>query len=222
MPYQKHLCATLLLLVFLPCAALAQNATSKEDADLRAAGFVELTTLDPTILLDIRYATENNFTGQAVYPSARCYLQKPVAEKVARIQAVLKKHGLGLKVFDCYRPYRVQETFWKLVPDERYVAKPKRVNGKIIIGSRHNRGCAVDLTLVDGYGHELEMPTGFDDFSPKAKIDYSGGTSLSRANRDYLIDFMATEGFTPYPTEWWHYDAPGWEAYPMRDLPLPE
>ena len=156
---KTHLLKTLpvlvLLSVFLACPAWAQSA--KES--LEAHGFVDITDAVPDIVLDIRYATADNFTGAVVYPCARCFVQKDVAERLARVQEKLKIKGLGLKAYDCYRPFWVQEKFWELVPDERYVAKPKMENGKIVIGSRHNRGAAVDVTLVDENGQEIEMPT---------------------------------------------------------------
>lgn len=206
-----------LCVVFLLSASAFAGTSSQE---LEAQGFVDVKDVIPDIVLDIRYATTDNFTGEVVYPCARCYLRKEVAERLAKVQELARQLGLGLKIYDGYRPYRVQARFWELVPDERYVAKPKMENGKIVIGSRHNRGAAVDVTLVDENGDELEMPTGFDDFTPKAKPDYAGGSEQSRANRDLLIRVMSSQGFTPYPTEWWHYDAPDWEQFEMVDLPL--
>lgn len=200
------------------CSSPVWAGSAKQQ--LEAQGFVDIKDVIPDIILDIRYSTANNFTGQVVYPCARCFLRKGVAERLARVQESLKSKGLGLKVYDCYRPFWVQEKFWELVPDERYVSKPKKENGQVTIGSRHNRGAAVDLTLVDKNGKEIEMPTGFDDFSPKAKADYDGGSLETRRNRDMLIKAMGEQGFTVYPTEWWHYDAPDWQQYQMLNLPL--
>jgi len=128
---------------------------------------VEATALVPGLRVDMRYATADNFTGKVIYPVARCLLRRAVALRLARVQAALAARGLGLKVWDCYRPLAVQQKLWDLVKDPRYVADPKK-------GSRHNRGAAVDLTLVDKDGRELPMPTRFDDFSEKAHRDYKG------------------------------------------------
>ena len=125
---------------------------------------IDIQTIAPDIILDMRYATSNNFLKAPVYPVARCLLRAPVAEALKRVQADLITQGLGLKLFDCYRPLSVQRAMWKILPDSNYVANPAK-------GSRHNRGAAVDLTLVDAMGKELEMPTGFDDFSEKAFPD---------------------------------------------------
>src|SRR5262249_44323001 len=136
-----------------------------------APELVDVTTLDPTIRLDLRYARPDNFTGVAVYPSARCLLRRDAAERLARVQRPLVAEGLGLVVWDCYRPFSVQERFWTLVPDERYVARPVRSDGRPVGGSKHNRGAAIDVTLLDAAGQPLEMPTGFDDFSARAHRD---------------------------------------------------
>lgn len=174
---------------------------------------VELTQVSPRILLDIRYATPHNFTGKAVYPSARCFLRKKTAERLHLVQLSLEKIGLGLKVYDGYRPLSVQKIFWNLVPNQRYVADPA-------IGSKHNRGASVDLTLVKE-GRELPMPTEFDDFSERAAHSYEGGSKEVLANREQLKRAMVAEGFIPYENEWWHYDDPEWETYPILDLDLP-
>jgi len=174
----------------------------------------------PAIALDIRYATDDNFAHAVVYPAARCLLRRPVAEALAAVQRDLSASGLGLKVWDCYRPISVQQKFWELVPDERYVARPVRRDGVWIEGSKHNRGAAVDLTLVGGDGVELPMPTGYDDFTDKAHRDYRGGSAQARANAKRLEDAMTAHGFTPLPSEWWHYDGPAWERYDFSDEPL--
>jgi len=176
------------------------------------ASLVELTSVAPGIRLDLRYATTDNFTHHAVYPHARCLLRSSVAERLARVQATLAKEGLGLKVFDCYRPLSVQRQLWALVPDPRYVANPKN-------GSRHNRGAAVDLTIVDKDGHALPMPTAFDDFTEKAHRD-APAPEPQRRNRERLERAMTAEGFVGLPTEWWHFDAPDWRDYPLSDDPL--
>ena len=175
---------------------------------------VELTQISPSILLDIRYATPNNFTGQIVYPSGRCFLLAKTAQRLHRVQQRLQKQGLGLKVYDGYRPQAVQKIFWKICPDPRYVADPA-------IGSRHSRGASVDLTPVDGKGRELSMPTGFDDFSERASHDYMGGSPEALANKALLKAAMMNEGFILYVGEWWHYDDPDWQNYPLLDFPIP-
>ncbi len=167
----------------------------------------------PGVRLDIKYATADNFTKEAVYPAARCLLRPEAAAALARVQTDLADKGLSLKVWDCYRPLSVQKRFWELVPDPRYVADPKK-------GSRHNRGAAVDLTLVDAAGRELEMPTGYDDFSEAAHRSSQAGTPAARANAKTLEDAMTRHGFKGLPTEWWHFDFAGWQAFPLLDVPL--
>lgn len=202
-----------LLLVAVPVRA-AGPATPE------AAGLVDVTTVAPDIRLDIRYATPDNFAHTAVYPAPRCFLRADVAARLARVQAELKKQGLGLKVYDCYRPFSIQKKFWDLVPNEDWVARPVEKNGKPVSGSKHNRGAAVDLTLVDAAGHELPMPSGFDDFTEKARRDYAGGDPDARANARRLEAAMRKEGFEPLPTEWWHFDGPGWQGYELLDAPI--
>ncbi len=175
--------------------------------------FVDIGELDPGIILDIRYATRNNFTGQAVYPAARCLLRRDAALRLLRVQENLAKKGYRLIVFDCYRPLSVQKRFWEILPDERYVADPSK-------GSRHNRGAAVDVSLADSTGKPLPMPTSYDDFSVKAHRDWKGAAPQALRNRGVLEAAMKAEGFEPFPTEWWHFDAPGWENYPVSDFPL--
>jgi beta-N-acetylhexosaminidase/D-alanyl-D-alanine dipeptidase len=187
---------------------------------LEDAGLVELVTLDPSIKLDIRYATRDNFTGQAVYPSGKCFLRRAVAQRVVAAQKILQEQGLGLKIYDCYRPFNVQKRFWEIMPVEGFVAKPVEENGRPVQGSKHNRGAAVDLTLIDAQGNELEMPTPFDDFSEKAGRAYPGNSLKASANMKKLEATLAAQGFTPLPTEWWHFDGPGWERYELLDAPL--
>jgi D-alanyl-D-alanine dipeptidase len=175
---------------------------------------VELSKISPRILLDIRYATPNNFTGKAVYPSARCFLLREAADRLHRVQLNLEKMGLGLKVYDGYRPLAVQKIFWALVPDPRYVADPAE-------GSKHNRGASVDLTLVGPDGQELLMPTEFDDFTEKAGHGYMGGPEEALLNRNILRSAMEAEGFIPYEGEWWHYDDPDWKNFPILDISIP-
>ncbi|MEW6272053.1 MAG: M15 family metallopeptidase, partial [Thermodesulfobacteriota bacterium] len=179
-----------------------------------------LAQVEPSILIDIRYATTDNFTGVAVYPVARCLLRPDVAERLARVQRELETRGLGLKVWDCYRPISVQQRLCALVPDSRYVLEPVLRDGQPVEGSKHNRGAAVDLTMVDASGRELVMPTGYDDFSERAHRNYMGGDPQAVRNMRILEVAMVREGFEPLPTEWWHFDGPGWEKYPLSDVPL--
>jgi len=176
---------------------------------------VDVKKLDSTIVLDIRYATENNFTGKKIYDEARFFLRKEAALKILEVQKELQRYGLSLKVFDGYRPLSVQKKFWEIMPDERYVADPKK-------GSRHNRGMAVDLTLVDKEGKEIPMPTPYDDFTEKASRDYFDLPSQILINRKFLEDIMVKYGFSGFPTEWWHFDYKGWEKYDILDVEFSE
>jgi len=212
-----YLLAAVLLL--LPASSLAAG---NADRTLQAAGLVEPTRLDSSLILDIRYATANNFTGKQVYPSARCYLRQDIASRLVKVQKILHQQGLGLKVYDCYRPFSVQEQFWLIMPDERYVLEPVRKDGAMVKSSRHNRGAAVDVTLVDSKGRELPMPTAFDDFTEKAHRDSAAASPEARNNSRILEKAMVSQGFDPLPTEWWHFDGPGWQEYPPLDLPLPQ
>jgi D-alanyl-D-alanine dipeptidase len=177
------------------------------------AGLVDVLALDSTFVLDVRYATPRNFTGRTLYPVARCLLRPDAAERLVRVHERLRDEGLRLRLFDCYRPLAIQRVLWALVPDERYVANPAQ-------GSRHNRGAAVDLTLADESGRPLPMPTEYDSFTERAHRDWSGGDPRRIENRERLERAMAAEGFEPLPTEWWHFDAPGWERHAILDLPL--
>lgn len=205
------------LCLILVSGAFAQNAPPKEK-DKREARLVELITLDNTIKLDIRYATSDNFVGRPVYPEARAFLQKPAAKAVIKVHRKLKKHGLGLVIFDGYRPWAITKLFWDVVPDEKrkFVADPAK-------GSKHNRGCAVDLSVYDlKTGALIEMPSGYDEFTERASPDYQGGTDQQRANRDMLRRLMESEGFTVNPNEWWHFDYKNWQDYAIYDISFAE
>lgn len=178
-----------------------------------ALALVDVLTLAPRLRLDVRYATPRNFTHQTLYAHARCLLQPVVAARLAAAERELEGRGLGLLVFDCYRPLSVQRRMWALVPNPDYVADPK-------LGSRHNRGAAVDLTLVDGRGRPLPMPSAYDEFSPRARRDFAGGSAVERRDRALLEEVMARHGFVGLPTEWWHFDAGEWQTYPLLDDPL--
>jgi D-alanyl-D-alanine dipeptidase len=174
---------------------------------------VDIRDVAPAIRLDIRYATPRNVTGETLYPAARCLLRPAVAERLAKAQAALERQGLGLVVFDCYRPLSVQKRLWALNPDERYVADPAK-------GSRHNRGAAVDVTLIRADGGPVGMPTDFDDFSERAHRVYNRLPPTVRVNRARLEQAMRDAGFEPLATEWWHFDDPDWAQYDVLDVPL--
>lgn len=173
---------------------------------------VDLSTLD--IPLDIRYATPNNFMKQTLYPVAKAYLRAPAARALADVDRELAARGFGIKVFDGYRPYRVTEAMWEPIKNPDYVADPAK-------GSRHNRGAAVDLTLIDrATGTELPMPTAYDDFTTRAAHEFSELPADVLANRALLREVMTKHGFEPLPSEWWHYDFAGWREYELMDVPL--
>ena len=179
---------------------------------------VELIKLDPTLKLDIHYASSNNFLGTPLYEEARAFLQRPAAEALVRANRKLHEEGYGLLIFDGYRPWYVTKIFWDATPpeDHPYVADPAQ-------GSRHNRGCAVDLTLYDlKTGQVVPMPSGYDEMSQRAHADYPGGTSEERANRELLRSAMEAEEFTVYPEEWWHFDYKDWRKYPIMNAPFAE
>ncbi|HKE34596.1 MAG TPA: M15 family metallopeptidase [Candidatus Acidoferrum sp.] len=191
-------------------------APPKEIGNFREPDLVELAPLDPGIHLDIRYATSNDFLGTPVYSQARAFLQRPAAEALLRVQHQVKPLGYGLLIHDAYRPWYVTKIFWDATPPEGkiFVANPTQ-------GSRHNRGCAVDLTLYDlATGKPIEMPGTYDEMSPRSFPDYAGGTSLQRWHRDLLRRAMESEGFTVYEAEWWHFDYKDWKAYPILNVPF--
>lgn len=168
------------------------------------------------IVFDICYATANNFTGEIIYPKAVAFARRPVVNAIQQVQDSLEKHGLGLKIFDAYRPYSATLLFYKIYPDSNFVANPRK-------GSSHNRGCAVDVTLIDlATRKEIPMPTHFDDFSEKAHPQYSELPKNIIANRQFLFSVMKKFGFTHLPTEWWHFDFVGWEKFPLMDLQFEE
>jgi len=197
-------------------AACTRAGPPREAGPFREPDLVELAGLAPTIRLDVRYATANNFLGEPVYRQARAFLQRPAAEALARAAARLAEPGYGVVVFDGYRPWSVTKAFWDRTPPAKraFVADPAR-------GSRHNRGCAVDLTLYElATGREVEMPSGYDDFSERAHPGYAGGTAESRRLRDLLRAAMEAEGFAVYENEWWHFDYRDWRHYALLDLPF--
>ena len=185
-----------------------------ETGNFRKPELMELVKLDPTIKLDIRYATDNNFLSTPMYSQARAFLQRPAAEALVRVSHALQAQGYGLLVHDAYRPWYVTKMFWDATPDDKkiFVANPSE-------GSRHNRGCAVDLTLYDlKTGKPVQMPSGYDEMTGRAYADYTGGTAEERGRRTILRHAMEQEGFTVYPQEWWHFDYKDWKEYPILNL----
>ena len=174
---------------------------------------IDIRSIAPDILLDMRYATTNNFLKQAVYSKARCLLRTPVARSIQQAQDALKTQGYGLKLYDCYRPLSVQKAMWKIFPDSRYVASPAT-------GSRHNRGAAVDVTLVDAQGRDLEMPSEFDDFSDRAHRNSPAMTDTARNHVQILTNALEAQGLTTIDSEWWHYDGPSWRHYGILNQAL--
>jgi CubicO group peptidase (beta-lactamase class C family)/D-alanyl-D-alanine dipeptidase len=188
----------------------------KEDGDFRKSDLVELIALDKTIKLDIRYASTDNFLSTPLYTSAKAFLQRPAAKALVRVHRKLAKKGFGLLIHDGYRPWFVTKMFWEATPEKNriFVANPAE-------GSRHNRGCAVDLTLYElKTGKPVVMVGGFDEMSERSYPDYPGGTSLQRWHRDLLRRAMEAEGFTVYEAEWWHFDYKDWRKYRIGNLPF--
>lgn len=186
---------------------------ARSDPDKR---LVDLAAAVPGVVLDVRYASENNFMKTRLYPVAKAYLRAPAARALAAVQQELAAKGLGLKIFDGYRPYRVTEAMWEPIRNPDYVADPAK-------GSRHNRGAAADLTIIDRKtGAEIAMPTPYDDFTPRARNDFDELPADVLANRALLRDVMTRHGFEPLPSEWWHYDFRGWERFELMNVPLEE
>jgi D-alanyl-D-alanine dipeptidase len=183
-----------------------------------AAALVDLAALDPSVRLDVRYATERNFLGRPVYTQARAFLRPDVAGALLRAQGALKPRGYGLLVFDAYRPWSVTKLFWEQLPPEkrRFVANPAR-------GSMHNRGCAVDVSLYDlDTGREVEMPSAYDEMTERASPGYRGGPALARTRRDLLRAALEAEGFRVNRGEWWHFDHETCPRYDVLDISFEE
>jgi zinc D-Ala-D-Ala dipeptidase len=211
-------CAVALAAALVSAQAPATQAASgppKGAGPYRVSELVELVKLDPTIKLDIRYATANNFVGRPVYPEARAFLQRPAAEAVIAAHRWLKDRGYGILVYDAYRPWTITKLFWDITPADKkmFVADPA-------VGSKHNRGCAVDIGLFDPRtGREIEMPGAYDEMSERSFVTYTGGTADQRAHRDLLRKAMEREGyFFVYPEEWWHYDFKDSREYAVQDI----
>ncbi len=183
-----------------------------------AEPLVDLATVEPGLRLDIRYATDRNFLGRPLYPEARAFLRGRVAEALVRVHRALAADGLGLLVFDAYRPLSVTKLMWELTPPAKrgFVARPER-------GSNHNRGCAVDVSLYAlASGREVVMPSDYDEMTPRAASAYAGGTPEERAHRDRLRAALADQGFAPLRHEWWHFSHRTCRSYPILDLPFAE
>ena len=207
----KKICSTAKLIVALAFAAITAVSCSTAPRQESAADLVDVQRVIPGIVLDIRYATTNNFTGQQLYPVARCCLRRDAAEDLKGAQEELNKMGYALKLFDGYRPLSAQKKMWAVYPHPGFVADPAK-------GSRHNRGAAVDCTLIKLDGTPVPMPTPFDDFTEKAHRDYIGLPPDVIENRELLQNVMARHHFRGLPTEWWHFDLRGWEKYPVMDV----
>jgi D-alanyl-D-alanine dipeptidase len=187
-----------------------------ETGPFRLVDLVELTALEPAIRLDIRYATADNFLSTPVYPEARALLQRSAAEALVRAHRALKEKGYGLLVHDAYRPWWVTKLFWEATPKDKreFVADPEK-------GSRHNRGCAVDLTLYRlADGRAVEMPSLYDEMTERANPAYAGGPPEPRQRREVLRSAMEREGFTVFESEWWHFDYRDWRQYPILNVPF--
>jgi zinc D-Ala-D-Ala dipeptidase len=200
MRFQNALMAASALALFAGCASPGNESR-----------LVDIQKVIPGIVLDIRYATTNNFTGQQLYPVAKCCLRKEAAESLRMAQKELHKQGLALKIFDGYRPLSVQKKMWAIYPHEDYVANPVK-------GSRHNRGAAVDLTLIRLDGTELLMPTPYDDFTEKAHRNYMDLPAEAIQNRELLERVMKKHDFDGLDTEWWHFDFRDWKKCEILDV----
>lgn len=202
------LLSTILVILSTSPSSSAKYITSKSQSKL-----VDIREMDPTIIIDLRYATNNNFTKKKLYSNAIPLLRKETALKLAKVNKEVAKKGYRIKVWDAYRPFSAQQVLWNAAKDKRYVANPNK-------GSIHNRGGAVDITLVDKKGRELKMPTGFDNFTSKASRNYSKMDKTAKTNVTYLTNAMKKHGFTTINDEWWHYTDKNWTKYPILNIPL--
>ena len=218
-PHRIPRLAVLSLSLILLSAELASQGWSQNGPEAveyltkKPGDLIDVTKVNPRIVVDMKYATKDNLAKQALYDANVCFLRRSTALKLDAAQKELEGLNLGLKVWDCYRPLAVQHALWKALPDERYVANPRG-------GSRHNRGSTVDATLVDSMGVELQMPTGFDDFSIRAHRHYRDLPEHVIRNRSLLETSMKKAGFIPLPREWWHYDDEKWSDFEVMDVPF--
>lgn len=202
------------LLILLWTGVPAQQRMPREEGNFKPPDLVELIKMDPTIKLDIRYAKSTNFLGKPVYKEERAFLQRPAAEALLKAHRKLMEKGYGLLIFDGYRPWAVTKIFWDETPPDKhmFVANPAK-------GSKHNRGCAVDLSIYDlKTGKEIEMPSGYDEFTERAFPTYKGGTDEQRRLRDMLRSSIEAEGFTVDGNEWWHFDYKDWQSYQVLNI----
>ncbi len=201
-----------------PPPSVTTDSPPVESGNFRKPELVELVKLDPTIRLDIRYATANNFVGRPLYTEARAFLQKPAAESLQRAHQKLRQQGYGLLIFDGYRPWAITKLFWDVTPPNlhNFVADPKK-------GSKHNRGCAIDLSLFDlQTGKEIEMPGAYDEMTERSYPTYKGGAPEQRKARDVLRAAMEAQGFAVNEYEWWHFDYQDWRQYPILNVSFAE
>jgi len=226
-PYPMHRFIIVLIFVLTGISASAQHYKYIDSTKISGPAWykkqvktnpdkqlVEIRRYIPQIALDIRYATTNNFMHRRMYQQAKAYARLPVVKALQLVETDLQTRGLGLKIYDAYRPYSVTVKFYEMTPDTNFVANPRR-------GSKHNRGCAVDLSLIDlKTGKELDMPTPFDSFSKKAAANYPTLSKKQLENRELLKTIMQANGFTVLKTEWWHYDFNGWAGYELLDVPF--
>jgi D-alanyl-D-alanine dipeptidase len=199
-------------------AGALKETPPAESGTFRDPELTEIAKLDSAILLDIRYASDNNFLSTPLYSQPRAFLQRPAAEALVRVHKKLRARGYGLMIHDAYRPWYITKVFWDATPAELhdFVADPSR-------GSKHNRGCAVDLTLTDlNTGKPVEMPSLYDEMSGRANANYEGGTAEERRLRDLLRSEMESEGFSVYEFEWWHFDYKDWELYKIQNVRFEE
>lgn len=218
-PDRRVMTLAVLALTFAGCRenreADRSKATVAPPYAGHASGLYELVRLDPSIRLDIRYARADNFTGRPLYTQPRAFLVKPAAKALVRAHRAAAAHGHGLTIFDAYRPWRVTKALWDATPPgpkRNYVANPRR-------GSKHNRGCAVDLTLHDlKTGLPVEMPSGYDEFTSRAHRNFSGTSTAAINNRKLLETLMTAHGFRGASNEWWHFDFAAWRDFPLLDI----
>ena len=205
-----------ILVVFVFGLVAFAQGPPKETGPFREPELREIVKLDPTIKLDIRYATRNNFLGRPVYKEARAFLQRPAAEALVRAHQRLRPQGYGIVVHDGYRPWSVTKIFWDVTPADKkiFVADPSQ-------GSRHNRGCAVDLSMYElSTGKIVQMPSEYDEMTERAHINYACATPEAKRLREMLRSAMEAEGFAVYEPEWWHYDYKDWKEYPIVNVPF--
>jgi len=198
------------------CVTEAAEAITmpRDPAATATPDLVDLARFDPRLRFDIRYATPANFMGRVLYPQAKAVAQRPVAEALSRVQTRAEAAGYGLLIFDAYRPWRITRDMWEATPPEQreFVANPRA-------GSRHNRGCSIDLSLHRN-GIEVVMPSAYDDFTPAAYRSNTHAPAEALAASRMLEAWMVAEGFIPLANEWWHYDWADWRLYPIMDVPL--